>query len=54
MAKTLIQKLPPFLHKYGIDSVKNLHKNLNTTTKLQLKPKTEGISLKLLKNIDIS
>ena len=54
MAKTLIQKLPPFPHKYGIDSVKNLHKNLNTTTKFQLKPKTEGIALKLLKNIDIS
>ena len=53
MAKTLLQKLPPLPNKYGIDSVKNFYKNLNITTKFQLKPATEDI-LKLLKNIDIS
>ena len=31
-----------------------LHYNLNITTKFQLKPTTEDIALKLLKNIDIS
>ena len=54
MAKTLLQKLPPPPNKYGIDSVKNFYKNLNITTKFQLKPTTEDIVLKLLKNIDIS
>ena len=54
MAKTLLQKLPPPPNKYGIDSVKNFYRNLNITTKFQLKPTTEGIVLKLLKNIDIS
>ena len=53
MAKTLLQKLPPPPNKYGIDSVKTFYKNLNTT-KFQLKPTTEDIVLKLLKNIDIS
>ena len=48
MAKTLLQKLPLPPNKYGIDSV------INITTKFQLKPKTEDIGLKLLKNIDIS
>ena len=54
MAKTLLQKLPPPPNKYGIDSVKKFYKNLNITTKFQLKPATEDIVLKLLKNIDIS
>ena len=54
MAKTLLQKLPPPPNKYGIDSVKKIYKNLNITTKFQLKPTTEDIVLKLLKNIDIS
>ena len=54
MAKTLLQKLPPPPNKYGIDSVKIFYKNLNITTKLQLKPTTENIFLKLLKNIGIS
>ena len=50
MAKTLLQKLP----QYGIDSVKIFYKDLNITTKFKLKPTTEDIVLKLLKNIDIS
>ena len=54
MAKTLLQKLPPPPNKYVIDSVKKFYKNLNLTTKFQLKPTTEDIVLKLLKNIDIS
>ena len=54
MAKTLLQKLPPPTQKYDIDSVKSFYKNLNITTKFQLKPTTEDIVLKLLKNIDIS
>ena len=54
MAKTLLQKLLPPPNKYGIDSVKNCYKNLNITTKFQLKQTTEDIVLKLLKNIDIS
>ena len=54
MSKTLLQKLPPSPNKYGIDSVKNFYKNLNITTKFQLKPTTEDIVLKLLKNFDIS
>ena len=40
MAKTLLQKLPPPQNKYGIDSVKKNYKNLNITTKFQLKPTT--------------
>ena len=54
MAKTLLQKLPPHPNKNGIDSVKKIYKNLNITTKFQLKPTTEDIVLELLKNIDIS
>ena len=54
MAKTLLQKLQPPLNKYGIDSVKHFYKDLNITTKFQLKPTTEDTVLKLLKNIDIS
>ena len=54
MAKTLQQKLPPQPKKYGIDSVKNLYKSLNITTKFQLKLTTEDIVLRLLKNIGIS
>ena len=50
----LLQKLPPPPNKYGIDSIKIFYKNLNITTKFQLKPTTEVIVLKLLKNIDIS
>ena len=49
MAKTLLQKLPPPPNKYGIDSVENFYKNLNITTKFQLKQTTEDIALKLLK-----
>ena len=52
--KQLLQKRPPPPNKYDIDSVKNFYKNLNITTKFQLKPTTEDIVLKLLKNIDIS
>ena len=54
MAKTLLQKPPPPPNKYGIDSAKKFYKDLNITTKFQLKPATEDIALKLLKNIDIS
>ena len=54
MEKTQLQKLPPPPSKYGIDSVKNFYKDLNITTKFQLKPTTEDIVLKLLKNIDFS
>ena len=54
MTKTLLQKLPLPPNKYGIDSVKKFYKNINITTKFQLKPATEDIVLKLLKNIDIS
>ena len=54
MAKALLQKLSSPPNKYCIDSVKNVYKNLNITTKFQLKPTTEDIVLKLLKNIDIS
>ena len=54
MAKTLLQKLPPPPNKYRIDSVKSFDKNLNITTKFQLKPTTEDIVLKIFKNIDIS
>ena len=50
MTKTLLQKLPPPPKKYGIDSVKHFYKDLNITTKFQLKPTTEDIVLKLLKN----
>ena len=44
--------LPP--KKYGIDSVKHFYKDLNITTKFQLKLTTADIVLKLLKNIVIS
>ena len=44
--------LPPNI--YRIDSVKKFYKNLNITTKFQLKPTTEDIVLKLLKIFDIS
>ena len=54
MTKTLLQKLPPPPKKYGIDLVKNFNKNLNITTKFQLKLTTEDIVLKLFKSIDIS
>ena len=54
MAKTLLQKLPPPPNKYGIDSIKFFYKDLNITTKFQLKPTTEDIVLKLFKNIGIS
>ena len=54
MEKTLLQKLPHPPSKYGIDSVKNFYKDLNITTKFQLKSTTENIVLKLLKNTDIS
>ena len=54
MAETLLQKLPPPTQKYDIDSVKKFYKNLNITTKFQLKPTTKDFVLKLLKNIDIS
>ena len=44
--------LPP--NKCGVDSVKIFYKDLNITTKFELKPTTEDIAQKLLKNIDIS
>ena len=47
MAETLLRKLPPPPNKYGIDSVKSFYKDLNVTTKLQLKPTTEDIVMKL-------
>ena len=43
MTKTLLQKLPLPPNKYGIDSVKKFYKNINITTKFQLKPATEDI-----------
>ena len=54
VAERLLQKLPPPPDKYGIDSVKKIYRDLNITTKFQLKPTTEDIVLKLLRNIDIS
>ena len=48
MAKTLLQKLPLPPNKYGIDSVKKFYRNLNITTKFQLKQTTKDIVLKLL------
>ena len=54
MAKTLLQRLPPPPSKYVIDSVKHFYKDLTITTEFQLKPTTEDIVLKLLKNTDIS
>ena len=42
------------LPQTNIDSKKNFTKNLNITTKFQLKATTEDIVLKLLRNIDIS
>ena len=47
-------KLSPPPNIYGIDSVKKIYKNLNMTTKFQLKPTTEDIVLKILKIFDIS
>ena len=44
--------LPP--NKYDIDSVKKNYKDLDITTKFELKPTTEDIVLKLLKNINTS
>ena len=52
--KKLLLKLPLPPKKYGIDAVKIFYKNLNITTKFQLKPSTKDISLKLFKSIDIS
>ena len=43
MIKTLLQKLPPPSNKYGIESVENFYKDLNITTKFQLKPTTENL-----------
>ena len=54
MAETLLQKLPPPPNKYGIDSVNKFYKDLDITTKFQLKQATEDVVLKLLKNIEIS
>ena len=54
MAKTLLQKLPPPPKQIWYWFGKNVCKNLNITTKFQLKPTTENVVLKLLKNIDIS
>ena len=54
MAKLLLQKVPSPPNKHGIDSVQNFYKDLHITTKYHLKPATEDIVLKLLKNIDIS
>ena len=44
MTETLLQKLPYPLNKYDIDSVKKFYKDLDITTKFQLKPRTEDIS----------
>ena len=54
MAEILLQKLPPLPNTYGIDSVKKNYKDIDKTIKFQLKPTTEDIVLKLLKNIVIS
>ena len=54
MEKALLQKVPPPPKIYGIDLVKHFYKDLSITTKFQLKPTTEDIVLKLLKNIDTS
>ena len=45
MAETLQQKRPPAPDKYGIDSVNIFYKDLDITTKFQLKPITEDIVL---------
>ena len=47
MAKTLLQKLPPPPNKYGIDSAKTFYKDLDITTKFQLKLTTKDDILKL-------
>ena len=47
MTKTLLQKLPPPPNKYGINSVKHFYKNLNITSKFQLKPTTKDIVIYL-------
>ena len=54
ITETLLQKLPPPPNKYGIDLVKKINKDWEITAKFQLKPTTEDIVLKLLKNIDVS
>ena len=54
ITETLLQKLLPPPNKYGIDLVKKINKDWEITAKFQLKPTTEDIVLKLLKNINIS
>ena len=54
MAEILLQNLSLSLNKEGIDSVKKNYKDLHITTKFQLKPTTEDITLKLSKSIEIS
>ena len=53
MAKNIATKASTSQSKYGIDSVKIFYKDLNITTNFELKPTTENIVLKLLKNTDI-
>ena len=52
ITETLLEKLllPP--NKYGIDSINQFYKNLNITSKSQLKPTMK--MLKILKNIETS
>ena len=54
MPEILLQKFPAASNKYGIDSVNKFYKDLDLTTKFQLKPTIEDIVLKLLKTFEIS
>ena len=54
MPEILLQKFPAPSNKYGIDSVNKFYKDLDLTTKFQLKPTIEDIVLKLLKTFEIS
>ena len=53
-SKNIATKASTSPKKDGIDSVKIFYKDLNITTKFQLKLTTEFIVPELLKNIDIS
>ena len=51
MAKALLENVPLPPNKYGIDSVNVFGKDLEITTKFQLKPATKDGVLKLLKSL---
>ena len=54
MVETLLEKLPHPQNKFNVDSLNRFYKNLDITTKFQLKPTTEDAVLNLLRNIEIS